>query len=721
MKSLIPFLVVLACLFSFSSFAVDEGIRLQWNCDVRNRGDMPKKKNITVTVENGRVVYRPDIFSMPFRPANIFRIVKPRTNAEIPNCLRNFTQQLNYAINLHQRDCTDRTNPLCREELEGHLKAEIRRSKFYQKYRTDLSAVESDLGPALPESTPSPRPTRVLIRNTGSKSSSFGPATADTAQASFSSGPRTVRLERGRNTDNSAMSSDATERRIQDYILDNHEALAVEYPDYRRRCTGNSAINEGTPWCRGKKTRFDRMLGQLNELFDALPDGTINRSLSLIGTGDALSCLLPQTSGVASIEDLIRTINRRTDCESLEPGDEKLVPGGAHFLRRPDGNYEATLNINFVPLAGVEMTGEQMHAKVRDCMATANPFFKASDGRSNLNILIKSPAEVARDSRPGSTPTVRTISIVPETHFGTSGVSGNTAEFRPSFDCPGMIHEFLHHLGLHDEYHESRDGSQPGQLHPVTGRSYQIENGCRLTPTYPSVMDASFRAYNSARPNKRVCECRPTDASCRNTLLGSAPEDARIRQYMATQSPGEVFGLFTTSHCTVTDVPDSAPMNEPDRGINIQEAGQGMVRLEWRSIGYSGNKMKAFRKQVNCQCPAGNENCIRKLATGVIDLRKNTPSYDCNPVMQVAAGVDASAYPDATQVVDGRLVQYSPPTIPSMIAPNQFDRIIRGACPDGGSGTYNYCREFANIPKDSAKCLSMRPGLTANQCLGVNE
>ena len=85
-----------------------------------------------------------------------------------------------------------------------------------------------------------------------------------------------------------------------------------------------------------------------------------------------------------------------------------------------------------------------MLARSRECLAQANPHMLGPDGE-RLEIQILTHAEsraLPEDERP------RDINI----RIDTPGEGGHHLNFRTGFSCVDIIHEYLHHMGLCDEY-----------------------------------------------------------------------------------------------------------------------------------------------------------------------------------------------------------------------------------------------------------------------------
>ena len=155
--------------------------------------------------------------------------------------------------------------------------------------------------------------------------------------------------------------------------------------------------------------------------------------------------------------DFVSSLNEHTQCGSLEEGEEKRVYSGTKLnrsydvQRESDGTYSIPLSLKFS--AGENYDGdvqkEQVHDhymnRVQKCMDKANEKMLGPDGEK-LKILIKNPEKQDKNNCKNKTKEIK-ISSKYQRSYAT--------EYRSNIDCPTILHEVLHLLGLCDEYKDS--------------------------------------------------------------------------------------------------------------------------------------------------------------------------------------------------------------------------------------------------------------------------
>lgn len=160
-------------------------------------------------------------------------------------------------------------------------------------------------------------------------------------------------------------------------------------------------------------------------------------------------------SPLGNLPEDLRAIARQQNCAELPVGGVRVshydqnrgVLSGDYSLKRVTQNtYQARLNVTFND-GGGPGSGARMFARSRECLAQAAPYMKGPGGET-LDIQILSPQEIL--SLPAvERPRQLNISI------DSPGQGGHSYNFPSSFNCQDIIHEYLHHLGLCDEYNPS--------------------------------------------------------------------------------------------------------------------------------------------------------------------------------------------------------------------------------------------------------------------------
>ncbi len=171
--------------------------------------------------------------------------------------------------------------------------------------------------------------------------------------------------------------------------------------------------------------------------------------------------------------------------------------------------YHLLLNFKFVdrrssPDANINAS---MKARARACIAVAEPFLTGPNDERLLIRLTDGPSEAAE---------------LPETEI--SIVEGqprdSSAIWRADIECPLMIHEIFHHLGLVDEYAElSATQTTAVDLGESDSAKVATLYDCRSTGPSDSLMAFQSVAFLSVSENNQQIECVcPKLAECSEAL-----------------------------------------------------------------------------------------------------------------------------------------------------------------------------------------------------------
>ena len=101
-------------------------------------------------------------------------------------------------------------------------------------------------------------------------------------------------------------------------------------------------------------------------------------------------------------------------------------------------------------------TAIDMRKKVAKCYLEAEPFLKGPNGEQ----LVLRLAEKSEKLKAGlfkflsKNQHLKPLSVKVETKNFSSRFRGNSTDFASNYDCPTILHETLHWLGLSDEYPE---------------------------------------------------------------------------------------------------------------------------------------------------------------------------------------------------------------------------------------------------------------------------
>lgn len=238
-------------------------------------------------------------------------------------------------------------------------------------------------------------------------------------------------------------------------------------------------------------------------------------------------------------------------CQPLEAGQSRVVnlkfydsPTKAsakyRVARISPSEYEVTINPVFRDLRMAREEDEAFQGRFRKriqaCLNFANRAMIGPNGQK-LKLAI---APLGTDE-----------AEVPPVEIGVYSAKGgevtrnSSLKYKEDIDCPTMVHEMMHLLGLCDEYKEEWMGKKVAPdgtiLTPEDGSS-KYAYDCRAVGPDESIMSDNFKAfsnllrYGSWKPFIYTCSCinATNNASCRNLLAnwdpstGECPRGARM-------------------------------------------------------------------------------------------------------------------------------------------------------------------------------------------------
>ncbi|MES2528520.1 MAG: hypothetical protein V4598_15660 [Bdellovibrionota bacterium] len=712
------FTLVFFTIFSLSAFAdwglprfnrndnSTGGLRTVWSCP-GNRGDMPEQREVEIYYdENRQLAFRPDLFGRSMNPLNALRSLfgRKKDSSNVDECLRSFLATIPQAVaNYQEARCSGSSDLVCtRPGADVSLDAgrKIRSSAFYSKYRENLASVE-DLLPA-PEITERP----------------VTPRRPEVASTPVNNRPVPDRLL-PRPEDN----PDRSRTRLLDYMVDNY-AKFTDLKEFATHCpqmgatTGVNAV-----YCRDRQTRNNTFLTNLSQMFTAVRGEPITQERLL----QSIECLPPRADDFSDLTDILHKMDEQDECGALaNVGDHKLFrkahggtqawyTSGNYLLKRTAADtYEATLNLDFTNNGGT-MSSQEMMNKVRGCLADASQFMRGPNG-ARLNIKALSPAEVEAQLPRSERPLPGVINIVPDQVRLANGMMTaneiNAANFRSNIDCPTATHEILHHLGLCDEYRETRTNIVPGLT-----RSRAEEWSCRVVPSAPSIMKNQNEVYNGAMPQQFSCNC--VNDGCRNAMNGTDARSVAHKKLLMTSSPHDILGSLAP-HCsnpvylaTVDEV------SEPDKAYIDVVSRPGVLTFQNRSLLSDSGRFRISRKNVTCTCPADDVSCPAALARAGELIATNPDIKECPLHTQSTSEKTLAPQGAVTALNPIGFTFVSTPYMDSLVTPSQFDKILTGNCRQGVSELYKRCSEFSYVPQESSAC-AQKPAECSddNQFLG---
>lgn len=377
------------------------------------------------------------------------------------------------------------------------------------------------------------------------------------------------------------------------------------------------------------------------------------------------------------------------------------------LIKRVSQNqYEAILNLNFVS-AGGALSSSAMQSRIQACLNAADQSFKGPNGES-LKILIYTPAEIRALNIPGNQKP-RSVDI--RLTAGSSAISSisNTLTFPDDMDCPAVVHELFHHLGLADECLETRP-------------EYVKMWSCRPRTGNQNLMNNSWFAFRSSVPRRLNCEC---GEECKLALASSNPNlrsiyFGRNPMHILPEELQQVFNPSESnyrSNCTsgaFSQPQDISSLPRPDMTTILLNDDGDQIVLEGRSLMADG---KIMTYPYTCPCLPGNPAMCQHMKDQVRSaLSKPARSAICptngTPPLEYSDRRDDEQSPYVTENIEphlqgGNVVYTSEPVVKSLITPNQFNRVIHGTCPEA-SGNYLNCSEMFRIPQGKECDASMR-------------
>lgn len=381
--------------------------------------------------------------------------------------------------------------------------------------------------------------------------------------------------------------------------------------------------------------------------------------------------------------------DQRGNTQNKIPNDSRYV------LRHPsEKQWEVEFNANFVGTPGVtEQQVTQMRQRTEACFAQASPAI-VGPGENKIRLKLRPVAGGANPVAP-----MISINVIP------SG-RGNATNFAATFDCATIVHEFLHHAGLCDEYPETN----PTEV--VNASS------CRAIVPSGSIMSQEMiPVYNDTVGATR--ECRFPENSAWRTIPRGHVEIAMAQtaQELTRQAahkrvsdagwclhnsitPSSSNPLIETHTARFTDIPRGWSMHYPAPNIANPTGAPLLYRL-------------------NCQCPAGNSECteaIAALKTAATELytTQNKP-YNCpygiTPTVPPVIAMEPGLLDDRA---NGRVVIRNRPSGKSLLHPAHFSRLLRGSCRSQDSKNwYDVCARYAYRHSEpdglNGNCASVPP------------
>ncbi len=443
-----------------------------------------------------------------------------------------------------------------------------------------------------------------------------------------------------------------------------------------------------------------------------------------IGSSNPECISLPTSTPVASINEFrtrgtnacYRQGREPRGFTGLQPGEHRLMTQdnyprtggplagvgrgtetGNYLLRRlPDEaskpNFQIVMRVNF---QGDPTLTNYMMRRSRECFRDMAPYLRGPDGEQISIQLLDGDAQLSGMPVPAAIP----IAVTEQ----PAVYRGNSRNFGSNFSCATIGHEFFHHLGLCDEYHEVSPGlAADWACRPISGAS-----------TYMRNMRSTF---NGIVPQTSRCSC---DDQCDRIM--KAPENIR-NLYLSSTGFDEIADESSVwkntenpnGFCEVTSSRFLPGSLTPDRAFMFDQTNDAVSTFSSYTISAPADGRILFAEnKVTCTCPPGHPFCQR-IVEGLRQRSEQRIPRSACPVgtMPHAQGPDTGAHPDGSHVEgtgDARVLVVSNPGTPgaSLLKPQHFRKMIAGNC-TGYATAYDRCAPYAYIPQ-GPQCASMPP------------
>lgn len=412
------------------------------------------------------------------------------------------------------------------------------------------------------------------------------------------------------------------------------------------------------------------------ELLMIDPERTITR--------EATYCA-PPTSGIEQILGLSKSVDRIRNCTPLEVGKWKKVKGisksGIDYnyglVQEGPRKFKAILNVEFTG-SNNGVTPQMMLERSRRCLNSIQSGLKGPGGEE-LSINLLTPREVNRlpsNLRPQKT----TINIA------ATNARSHSKAYASSINCPTILHEVLHLLGLCDEY--------PGE-----GDSYP----CRSVGNRDSIMRNQNLTFGTAISENLTCHCESQDC----TAVLADPVKRSILMFPTYYDVIPVH--FRNRYCEFDPTIYRKNFSDFPVPANAYSATlESDAILKVKSV-YNPTLTSFDEAPIVCRCPGTDQECksnLREFAQPDPNLKPKT----CPDPMSLKTSVIGEK-PIVDGFENGILRIHRPATKPSLLEPRHFNRIMAGNC-DTQSAGYERCASFAYetsktmCEKAPAQCLN---------------
>jgi hypothetical protein len=394
------------------------------------------------------------------------------------------------------------------------------------------------------------------------------------------------------------------------------------------------------------------------------------------------------SSGIEELLELAKAAEDVNECRPMNLGQSMVVnkwnspsflPGAYTLIRSGETKWTVALALDVE--SGNEISGDEMFNRVKKCMATANQAMKGPSGET-IDFKILNRSENRRLPYNKRAP-LSSIKIEPV------GTRSHSRAYAADIDCPTIVHEVLHLLGLCDEYEANYDGYQ-----------------CRAVPSVDSIMKNQTTVFNQTIPRQLTCEC--TDDECQKIVNARNAIDI-IRIKSSSWSLGPANYEFQNKYCRTPVLKQSIPFNRAKKNFATPAGTLGFKATLYDVFANSLNRMSPT--ELTCTCPAGDNNCLRVRD----DVLANLATYGSSNCPSGSNEIKTAWGTRGTYSLrpNGFTMPGPKPTRSSILEPVHFNRIIGGAC-NNITPQYNECSKWAYKGSTNQNDCSSQPAYCRN-------
>lgn len=377
-------------------------------------------------------------------------------------------------------------------------------------------------------------------------------------------------------------------------------------------------------------------------------------------------------------------------------------PNDTNYLlrRHSEKDFEIIFNTRFIPTTVSQQTTtsdqiKQMEARVKNCFEAASEHMKGPQGeRIRIRAITTDKEEGAL--RPNFPPKIN-INVLPQS------TRGNAENFGSDFGCPAIVHEYLHHAGLCDEYHEAPTGSS----------EHQASGSCRAVMPSNSIMSSDmWGVYDSAVGEQGACEIPST-----HPLASWFPKQNQETLKNYFRKTWNHIGRnenksYDQQEKYCKRVYASRSASDPFIAVKVQDLSANKLHLLSDSFTSAGT---ITRTDMKCECGSTDQECLRFLESAKEDARlysdpkKNfyqCPSGNLVGMNGELAKGDLRINPASPL----RIEMHSHGRGGSLLHPNHFVKLMNGDCRSAQTEAYDQCAVWAySHSQPSTNCAEVPP------------